>query len=662
MAVARLNRLKIVAYKSLKDELLRFLQEEGSVEIIDLSSRAGEGIYSVGHEMREGGPSRFAEFEKPREELAWLISFLGTWDKTKRYIVTEEEFRDIAGHFDHSTLYVKCRKIDSCVKELDDKKRALSLERASLEPWKGLGVDLADISKTAYTVRGLGIIKKESLELLRRASEEEGLDLACETVAGSGEDAYLLYIFLRQDEEKISGLFTRYALTCAHFPGYSKSPSLILEEIDLKVQELERTRETALAGIGELVQEKKKAFISYDHLSALNSKELALAKALRTDEVYLIEGWVRKQDAGKLKALLEARFSEIELSLGEPQPGDDVPVILENPRFLQPFEFITQIYGLPAYHEVDPTPFMAPFFFIFFGFCITDAAYGIILALVALLVMKRFRMGAMGTRFFGLLLYGGISTILLGAVTGGWFGDLIDVAASRDGACASAVKAFKDNLVLLDPMKDPMRLLIVALMLGVAQIWFGNLVAVYGNVKNKRYLDALLDQGSAFLFLFGFSGLILIFLRALTSSSGPLFGWASALGALAVIATQGRSNPTIGSKLFFGIYTLYNLFSGYLSDVLSYSRLWALGLVTGVMASTVNLIAILMGGMVPFVGVVVAAAILIGGHAVTLAMNLLGAFVHPTRLQFVEFFSKFFKGGGRQFRPLHMERRYTTVR
>jgi len=349
-------------------------------------------------------------------------------------------------------------------------------------------------------------------------------------------------------------------------------------------------------------------------------------------------------------------------------------VELDNKPLVMPFEFITRIYGMPKYEEVDPTPFLAPFFFLYFGFCVSDAGYGILLALTCLFILKKFRLGPMGLRFFRLFFFCGISTIIIGALTGSWFGNMFDILAEANKVFLP-LKRFKDNLVLIDPLTEPTKLLGIALSMGIFQVWFGNIVAGIGNLKNKRYLNILFDQFSMLTFLFGLTGLGLVFLKAMDETRINLFKYTTIAGAIALILTQGRSEKGIGSKLFYGVYNLYNAFSGYLSDILSYSRLWALGLVTGVMANTINLISVqfsqIVVSSIPFldkitlakviVGTVILILLFISGHIIAFLMNLLGAFVHPLRLQFVEFFSKFFKAGGSSFKPLKVETKYINI-
>jgi V/A-type H+-transporting ATPase subunit I len=280
-------------------------------------------------------------------------------------------------------------------------------------------------------------------------------------------------------------------------------------------------------------------------------------------------------------------------------------------------------------------------------------------------------MGQQGKKAFRLFFYCGLSTMIIGALTGSWFGNLFDLLAQGNPAFLP-LKKFKDSLIILDPLKEATRLLGIALSFGIVQVWFGNIVAAIGNIKNKRYLDILLDQVPTLVLLFGLTGIGLTFLNLASKNQSALFNYSALAASIVLILTQGRSEKGIGSKLFYGAYNLYSALSGYLSDILSYSRLWALGMVTGVMANTINLIAVqfsnILPSSVPFINkigvlkitfsVLILCLIFVGGHLVSFMMNLLGAFVHPVRLQFVEFFSKFFKTSGRPFRPFRIESRY----
>lgn len=659
MAVARLNKLEILVHKSQADELLESLQKEGVLEVINLKSRLAEDMYSVFLKEPPAAERAIVPSET-LNELLWLIDFMTLENKRKHYTLKKSEFEETARSFEYQPIFKIAKEMEFALRQLEAPKKIVSEEISHLAPWKDLDIDLAELSKTGYTVRGIAAIKEESFEALGEELKELALNIYIESVSRSDNTVYIFFAYLREDNEKALHVFKKHGLEHIYFPGYKGRPKELLALAEETLNTIDIKKKELFDAISRIAGCKKEAMVLFDYLSNLNRKNEASNKILSTEEVYLIEGWIKRSSVEALKEKIETKFSGVAVSFSEPKPGDDVPVILENWKILQPFELITKIYGMPAYNEVDPTPFLAPFFFLFFGFCITDAAYGIVLILFSLLMLKRLRLGWMGNRFFRLLLYGGISTLVLGAMTGGWFGNAIDMIAKADKSFMFLERA-KDSIVLLNPMENPMKLLIVALALGLTQIWFGHVVAIYGNAKNKRYLDAVMDQGSMLIFLFGFTGLILEVLNVAPKELLRLFTILTVLGSVSIVLTAGRSYPGIGSKLFYGVFALYNSFSGYLSDLLSYSRLWALGLVTGVMAATSNMMAVIIGGMIPYVGFVVTVLILLGGHTLTLAMNLLGAFIHPIRLQFVEFFSKFFKGGGRSFEPLRLENKYVII-
>lgn len=660
MAIARLNKIRILTHASGLEDLLDDLQEGGSVEMIDLRSRRMEELYS-GLAPKDGSSDAGVEkIRQSKEDLAYFIELVSSLNKSRHYSVTKSEFKRVISGFDHHDIVERAKKIDARIGELEAERAALEAKLGSITPWRSLDVDLEDICRVSYTIRGLGTISLEDLELMRRRSAESGKDLFIHEVGRTKERANIFFIYLRADDDAIKKLFKECALESIFFPECRHTPGQLYDMTVSSVEKIMKAEREARKELEELAARKKEAMIYYDHIVSLDAKARAEGRTLKTREVYIVEGWVKASLSADLKAKIEKKFIEVDVSVEEPQEGDEIPVLLENPVFLKPFELITKIYGMPAYKEIDPTPFLAPFFFFFFGFCITDAAYGLILAMLAAAAIVKFKPKGDALNFVKLLLYGGVSTVLLGALTGGWFGNAIDMLADSSSAFLPLKRA-KDSITMLDPMKEPMKLLVIALSIGVVQIWSGHVIAMIGNIKNRRYLDAILDQGSTFVFLFGFTGIILGVLSAAPASMRGVFMTATAAGSVAIILTGGRTNPTIGSKLFYGAFTLYNSFSGYISDVLSYSRLWALGLVTGVMAATSNLMAVIMGGMVPRVGFIITLAILLGGHFITLVMNLLGAFIHPIRLQFVEFFSKFFKGGGRPFSPLSIENRFTRI-
>ncbi|NLX71520.1 MAG: V-type ATP synthase subunit I, partial [Clostridiales bacterium] len=312
----------------------------------------------------------------------------------------------------------------------------------------------------------------------------------------------------------------------------------------------------------------------------------------------------------------------------------DMPVLLSNAKLVEPFEVITELYSLPDPRGLDPNLYMAPFFFVFFGMMLSDAGYGIITSLLAGYALYKFKLAGTGKKFAAMLFLCGISTVIWGAIFGGWFGDLITLKP-----------------LWINPLDNPLSVLILSFVMGVVQIYAGIILNAYKNIRAGHVADALMDQGLWLVLLTG----LLMFVKPELTSVGK---YMAALGAIGLILTQGRAQKSIIKKFTSGVLSLYDI-TGYLSDVLSYSRLLALGLTTGVIATVINTMAKTVAGNI--IGYIVMALIIVGGHVFNLAINVLGAYVHSSRLQYIEFFSKFYDSGGRAFDPLRVKTTYVDL-
>jgi V/A-type H+-transporting ATPase subunit I len=342
-----------------------------------------------------------------------------------------------------------------------------------------------------------------------------------------------------------------------------------------------------------------------------------------------MEGWIRSSNAEKLKSKLRPYSDAMEIYSRDPLPEEEPPVILENPKSWKPFELVTKLYGLPQRGFSDPTLPMAPFFFLFVGLCVSEAGYGLLVGLLSLLLIKFAKPKGALLQFLKLFTLLGISTTILGALIGGWFGFPIR------------------SLMVLDPLQDPVSFLILALALGFVQVWFGTFLNMINGIKKKLYLESIFARGGWLLLLPS----LVVYL--ITKQS--IWGILSLVGAAGIIFFASPSR-NLFARFFGGLYSLYGI-SRYLADVLSYSRLLALGLATSVIAMVVNTICQTVLG-IPWVGWLLAALIFIGGHLFNLCISFLGGFVHSMRLQFVEFFSKFYESGGKPFRPFELESKF----
>ncbi len=673
MAIAKIKKIEIIGLQKDKGKILELLQKMALVQLISAPEKT-PGVL----------PQEAATPEFNLLEADEAINFLGSFKEPAGILsgmiklkpqIYEQEIKQVIAGFNHAGFLKGLSELRHHWKNLIQHREKLSQEKLLLGPWRELKISLDELSHTQSCGILLGVLRTRDYDTLVEDCRAEKINLFCEILHQDKANTYLVILYLKGAFEQLEATLKNHHFNFVTLSRHKGTVSERVLEINREILVLDDQIEDVRAKLSSFAKEQLQLMAVYDFFANIQKIQDAGKHLTWQQFTFSCSGWIKEKDVKLLKQAVSAQIKDLAIFISAPDAQEQVPVDLENNRLIQPFEFITKIYGFPQYNELDPTPFLAPFFFLYFGFCVSDVGYGFILAAASLFILKRFKMGPSGLRFFRLFFYCGISTIVIGALTGSWFGNLFDLLAESNKIFIP-LKRFKDSLIILDPMKEPTKLLGIALSFGIIQVWFGNLVAAIGNIKNHRFLDILLDQVPMLILLFGLTGLGGVFLKLLNNGQVNLFRLAALIGALGLAFTQGRAEKGLGSKLFYGIYNLYNALSGYLSDILSYSRLWALGLVTGVMAMTINLISVqfssIFVSVVPFVDkigfirIIVSSLILIfifvAGHAVSFLMNLLGAFVHPVRLQFVEFFSKFFKPGGRPFRPFKVETRYIEIK
>jgi V/A-type H+-transporting ATPase subunit I len=394
----------------------------------------------------------------------------------------------------------------------------------------------------------------------------------------------------------------------------------------------------------------KQLQITAELLSWQKARFGVVGNAVASKYTIVFDGWLNQNKREKIEAEFEERglaaaFAELELAEDEQPPVDIV-----NNSFFRPFEVVTRLYGMPGYKDLDPTVFLAAFFFLFFGLSLTDVGYGLFLMTVSLIVLTLFKVSDAIRLFAKLLLFVGLSTVLVGALFGGYLG--IDPELLPD-----ALKAIQ----LFDPIGNPLPVFYLALGLGVFQVMVGMLVKIYSEYKQGRFMTGVLDQGPWFIMFclailylaitLGYIGIL---------ATGQVINLMYVTVAL-IVLSAGRHGDTIFAKVKDSLSALYDSI-GYFSDILSYSRLLALGLATTALAFAVNMIAGMVFDKESYISYFFAALVLIVGHLFTLAVNTLGAFIHSARLQFVEFFGKFIVSTGREFKPLSRTEKHVTVR
>ena len=516
---------------------------------------------------------------------------------------------------------------------------------ASFVPFESLDEPL-NLDSTAYTsvIRGTfpKIIK---LDDVKKRLDETGFDYELVTLGVYGDFSYVLAVVLKQDAAEF--------LKELGSEGFSRilpfdSPLSAAGQIEKLKSDIENYNENIvkLTSSYRLLAEKLPVLEqTIDYLSSRLEAERIKQKLISTDSACILTGWVPEYMA----PALEKKLSGFECcySLETPAEDDKVPVKLLNRRLATPFESVLGLYSYPDYRGVDPTFVMSIFYFIIFGLIMQDVLYGLILLFgaKALASFLRAKDGSAMKKMLDMFSICGISTIICGVLFGGYFGNLPSAFAQN----ILGIENFPNIAVAFDPVTNPMPYLFLSLGLGAVHLVAGLLMKAYMLIKSGQVLDAVFDVG-LWLVLFAGIGLLAVV---------PEYGkWVALIGAVGLVLTQGRTAKNPIMKLLKGVMSLYDIV-GYVSDLLSYSRIMALGLSGAIIAQVVNLIGTLGGPtVVGFIALILAIAL---GHTLNLALSLLGAFVHTARLQYIEFFGKFYIDGGEPFKPASVRTKYTQI-
>ncbi len=455
---------------------------------------------------------------------------------------------------------------------------------------------------------------------------------------------YLLLIGLLKDKQDTLKLIKDYKGEMVEY-RFNQEPQKQKQIIKQEIKESEIKIKGYKAELAKMSLELDKVKIAYDvfkeQKTLIEIKKQCLGDCLLS----YVQFWALEDDKQELEKRLKNVSSKITIIEAGLKKEEKAPVVLKNSNAVRPFEYVTEIFGLPRGDEIDPTPYLAFFFILFFGICITDAGYGIILALLTGLGMY-FIKELRKNKLIKLMFYGGIATFIVGVLFGSYF-----------GAAPAVFKiGFMEKFWLIDPIKDTVLFMMIAFGLGYLQLFVAQIIKIISGKRNNN--KEMLASGIAWTSAYIFGAILLLSIKVPSLKGIGLFG----LGVSGVALLLAES---IGVKVFLkplagGVKVLQGLINT-MSDILSYSRLMALGLSTAVIALIVNQIAGLFSGMIPFVGWLVGGLILIGGHLFNLSINALSGFIHSGRLQFVEFFPKFLEGGGKRLKPSRSELKYIKV-
>ncbi|MBO5007421.1 MAG: V-type ATP synthase subunit I [Clostridia bacterium] len=522
------------------------------------------------------------------------------------------------------------------IKEREAQIGTINARISAISQWAALDVPMNySGSKTVETALYTypEILDKEGLDSLL---EEVGDYVTTELVSSSREISCIFAAYLKDFKDDVTRVFREKGFTQPAIGLSRRTPKDKIINLHEKIAKLNNEIESLKQKITKLSEQRDEIQLFHDHLVLRRDKYKALENVSLTEETFIIEGYIPKNKSEHIQKKLSDLICTVELSaISE---DEEAPVLFKNNSVVSPVEGITASYSMPSKHDIDPNAVMSFFYYLFFGMMFSDAGYGLLMVLVCGFLGFIAKVESGLRQFMRMFFYCGISTMFWGFMYGGFFGDIIP-----------GLKP-----LWINPIDEPLMLLIFSVALGVIQIMIGLILKFYVDFRAGERVSAIFDTLSWVIVLFGAALAIIGFVLGYDIVIKVGIGFA-AVGVLMILFMKNRTTWNPITRLFSGIIGLYDITS-YVSDFLSYSRLMALGLATGVIANVVNIMAKLGGGGI--VGTIAFVLIFIVGHALNFAINILGAYVHTNRLQYVEFYSKFYEGGGRAFSPLDMNTKY----
>jgi len=645
MAIVKMNKFTLLAFESEKEKLLKKIQSSSEVEFINLQDEekveGNEVFESLSKDDLDAETTLIEEnVSKTRSALDFLKEFVAEVGglkalKAGKESLTLDELEVKVENSNWEVVYSEVKKMERELATLENEKTKLLGEIEILEPWQSFDAPLGELNSFEKVVTFLGVISSQNLENMKNEIESEFKESYIEVISNTDQDSYVFVMTMKERAEEMDEVLKNFGFS-AFQTKYKEKASVLVEEFKLKIKEIEAQKADLRGVLSNYREEKRTLELAYEYYSNILLRKEASENFLKTDRVVVIQGWVPKNDNSSLEGIIQSSVGDmyyLEFEEVKEEEVAEVPVKLHNKGPAAAFDSITEMYSLPRYDEIDPTPLLTPFYLVFFGMMVADLGYGLVLFAGSLLAMKLLNLDEAQEKFAKFFMYLSIATTVAGAVFGTAFG-------------------FELPFGLINPSKDTNLLLILSVGFGVIQIFFGLFIKAYMLIRDKQYLYALFDVGSWIMLLIG---LPMIFFDGPISLVGKVL---AIVGSILIILTQGRDEETKGAQIGQGLYALYGI-TGYVGDLVSYTRLMALGIAGGSIAAALNLII----GMFPGIAVIIVGPLFfIAAHTFNMLLSLLGAYVHTARLQYVEYFSKFYEGGGKAFTPFRTINKFITIK
>ena len=637
-----MKKLRICGVSEEQTQLIRQLQLLGSVEIgapCALTDTQGVQVFCAGD-----GKSADALL-RTSARLTSALETLKHYETKKGGLFAARPEKTI-GELFSDEAYAAALDTAQAVLDAQDARSRLAAEksrltavRESFVPWQQLPLPLETLG-TQHTRILLGTVPAQTdLEALRARVFEAAAEVQLEQISADQQSLYLLVFVHKCAAEAVGAALREAGFALTTFDGVQGTAAENIRRTDEAIAACEQQDAEKLAELTALAEQKSALQLAFDRCTQEIAKAQAADRLVHSEKAFCLDGWVPCEDVGKLEALLSGFCCAWELTDPAPEEYPDVPVKLKNNKLTWPLNMVTEMYSLPAYDGVDPNPLMAPFFILFYGIMMADMGYGLLMILASIIITKKSRPKGTSGQMFGLMFSCGISTFLMGALTGGFFGDFLPQLVG----IIDPDTTFKALPSLFTPLDDTITILIGAMALGFVQIVTGMAISFVEKIKKGQIMDAIWEELTWWIVFAG------IACMALGVTNIVLY-----VGLAMVVVGSGWSAKGFGKvTAIFG--SVYNHVTGYFGDILSYSRLMTLMLAGSVIASVFNTLGAIPGNVVIFL--IISAL----GNGLNFALNLLSCYVHDLRLQCLEYFGKFYQDGGKPFEPLAINTKYVDI-
>jgi len=640
-----MKRLRLIALEKDRDALLDSLQHAGCVEVSEPDGYLNDEQYAA---LLHRESAAVADARGSLTELQHAIDVMQQYAPQKGGLFTPRDQISAADLLDEKArkaVLDKAAQINGharAIGQLNARETRVRADQQALQPWTACDVPLEDKGSKWVDIL-LGTVPNTiSIDNLAGALDESGAAAEARQLSEDRELKYLEVLVHKDCRQEALDTLRTFGFAFAQLKDLTGTASANIKLLDQELRDIDAQRQKEISAIQAMNGCQKELKVGIDRFDQVLAVESAKERLLTGGSILFLDGWASEPEIPALESALAKFDCAYELEEPAEEEYPQVPVELRNSKLVRPINMVTEMYSLPAYGAIDPNPLMAPFFIVFYGMMMADMGYGLVMMLLSFIVIKKTKPNGPTMRYMMPLMgLCGISTFIWGALTGGFFGDLIpqlrSVLTGVDPAAVGLPKLF-------DPLTNAIQILIGSLILGAVQVFVGMIVSMVKQIRRGEAMAALCNEGAWFL---AFIAIGIGF--ALGNVTGGL------IGALVILLlTQGYGKKGLG--IITGIFgSLYNGITGYFSDILSYSRLMALMLAGAVVAQVFNQLGAMTGNIVTFI------IIAFLGNAINFALNLLGCYVHDMRLQCLEFFGRFYEDGGKPFRPLNISTKYVDI-